>query len=154
MKSHVFRPLWVFLGIIILTLFARQIIVPSDFGVGERGFMYGYHRLSNDDEWKDFKVKYLSKEYCEECHEDNYESNMSSKHKIIECENCHGAAIDHPEDPETLTLDTSRALCIRCHAYLPYPDSLRGSIRGIDPEEHNADEECVECHDPHEPDLE
>ena len=154
MKSHVLRPLWVFLAVIGLTLFARQFIVPSDFGVGERGFMYSYHRLSNDDEWKAFKVKYRSKEYCKECHEDQYESNMASKHRIIQCENCHGAAIDHPEDPEALDIDTSRDLCIRCHSYLPYPDNPRGDINGIDPEEHNVDEECVMCHDPHEPDIE
>jgi hypothetical protein len=154
MKSHVLRPLWVFLAVIALTLFARPFIVPSDFGVGDRGFMYSYHRLSNDDEWKAIKVKYLSKEYCKECHEDQYESNMASKHNIIQCENCHGAAIDHPEDPEMLVIDTSRKLCIRCHSYLPYPDNPRGDINGIDPEEHNVDEECVMCHDPHEPDIE
>ena len=154
MKSHVLRPLWVFLAVIALTLFVRPFIVPSDFGVGDRGFMYSYHRLSNDDEWKAIKVKYLSNEYCKECHEDQYESNMASKHNIIQCENCHGAAIDHPEDPEMLVIDTSRKLCIRCHSYLPYPDNPRGDINGIDPEEHNVDEECVMCHDPHEPDIE
>jgi len=154
MKSHVLRPLWVFLAVIALTLFVRPFIVPSDFGVGDRGFMYSYHRLSNDDEWKAFKIKYRSKEYCKECHEDQYESNMASKHNIIQCENCHGAAIDHPEDPEMLVIDTSRKLCIRCHSYLPYPDNPRGDINGIDPEEHNVDEECVMCHDPHEPDIE
>ena len=154
MKSHVLRPLWVFLVIIVLTLIARQYIVPSDFGVGERGFMYGYHRLSNDDEWKALKVKYLTREYCKECHDEMYENIMASKHKSIQCENCHGPALDHPEDPETLEIDTSRALCIRCHSYLPYPDSLRGRIRGIDPEEHNVDEECSMCHDSHEPDIE
>ncbi len=83
MKSHVLRPLWVFLVIIVLTLIARQYIVPSDFGVGERGFMYGFHRLSNNDEWKAIKVKYLTKEYCKECHDEKYETNMASKHKVI-----------------------------------------------------------------------
>jgi hypothetical protein len=153
MKSHVLRPLWVFLAVIVLTLFARPFIVPSDFGIGDRGFMYSFHRLSNDDEWKAFKVKYRTKEYCKECHEDKYESNMASKHKIIQCENCHGPAIDHPDDPERLVIDRRRALCIRCHSLLPYPDNPRGDINGIDPEEHNVDEVCVECHDPHEPDL-
>lgn len=154
MKSHVWRPLWVLLGVIALAFVARHFIVPSDFGVGERGFMYSFHRKSNEGEWKDFKVKYLTKEYCKECHDEKYESNMASKHREIECENCHGPAIDHPEDPEQLIIDTSRALCIRCHAYLPYPTSQRAEIRGINPEEHNPDEDCSMCHDPHEPDLE
>jgi predicted CXXCH cytochrome family protein len=153
MKSHVWRPLFVVLGALALAMVARYFIVPRDFGVGERGFMYSFHRMSNEDEWKAFKVKYQGKEYCGECHEEKYEANMGSKHKIIQCENCHGPAIDHPEDPEKLTINRSRALCIRCHAALPYPTSHRKDLPAIDPAEHNPDEKCAECHDPHEPDL-
>ncbi len=153
MKSHILRPLWVCLAVIVLTLIVRTFIVPSDFGTGERGFMYSYHRLSSPGEWKALKVKYQAKEYCQECHEDHYETNMASKHKLIECENCHGPAIDHPEDPETLPIDNSRELCLRCHSYLPYPTSMRAEIKGIDPLEHNPEELCSECHDPHEPDM-
>jgi predicted CXXCH cytochrome family protein len=154
MKSHLLRPLWVILVFVAFSIIARQFVVPSDFGVGERGFMYSFYRKSNEEEWKAFKVKYQSKEYCKECHEDKYKSNMASKHKIIQCENCHGPAIDHPENPEKLTIDTRRALCIRCHSYLPYKQSFRSKVKGINPEEHNPDMECVMCHNPHEPDLE
>lgn len=136
-----------------LVLLVRPLIVPSDFGVGERGFMYGYHRKGNEDEWKAFKVKYQSKEYCKDCHEDKYNANMSSKHKIIQCENCHGPAIDHPENPAKLVIDKSRALCVRCHARLLYPTSMRANIKGINPTEHNPENECSSCHDPHSPDL-
>jgi len=154
MKSHVWRPLWVLLGVIALALVARHFVVPSDFGVGERGFMYSFHRKSSEDDWKAFKVKYLTKEYCKECHEEKYESNMASKHKLIQCENCHGPAIDHPDNPAKLVIDKSRALCIRCHAKLPYLTSHRGEIKGINPDEHNPGEECSTCHDPHKPDME
>lgn len=153
MRSHVWRPLWVVLGFIGLIFLVRPLIVPSDFGVGERGFMYSYHRKSNVDEWKAFKVKYQGKEYCKDCHEDKYNSNMSSKHKFIQCENCHGPAIDHPENPEKLVIDRSRELCIRCHSYLPYPSSMRANIKGINPSEHNPESECSICHDSHKPDL-
>jgi len=128
-------------------------MVPSDFGVGERGFMYSYHRKSNVDEWKAFKVKYQTKEYCMDCHEDKYNANMASKHKLIQCENCHGPAIEHPENPEKLIIDRSRSQCIRCHAILPYASSQRSKIKGIDPSEHNVEDECSTCHDPHSPDL-
>ena len=154
MKSHVWRPLWVLLAVIALAFVARHFVVPSDFGTGERGFMYGYHRQSSEDDWKAFKVKYLTKEYCKECHIDKYESNMSSKHRAIQCENCHGPAIDHPDDPEKLVIDKSRALCIRCHAKLPYPTSKRGEMKGINPDEHNPGDECSMCHDAHSPDME
>ena len=153
MKSHVWRPLWVALGLVGVILLIRSFIVPSDFGVGDRGFMYSYHRKSNEEEWKAFKVKYQTKEYCKDCHEDRYNANMASKHKLIQCENCHGPAIDHPENPEKLIIDKSRDLCIRCHAFLPYASSMRSKIKGINPSEHNTEDECSTCHDPHSPDL-
>ncbi|NOZ24982.1 MAG: cytochrome C [Nitrospirae bacterium] len=154
MSSHVLRPLWVVIIIVILILVARFVIVPPDFGIQERGFMYGYHRKSNEDDWKAFKVKYKTRKYCKDCHPDKYEPIMSSKHRIIQCENCHGPAVDHPEDPPKLVVDKSRSLCIRCHARLLYPRTERAKIKGIDPEEHNAGMECSMCHNPHKPDME
>ena len=100
MKNHVLRPLWVVLIGIALFLVVRHFIVPADFGVEEGGnFTYNFHRLSATDEWRDFKVKYRGREYCQECHEENVESVLQSPHAIIQCENCHGPAIDHPDNP-------------------------------------------------------
>ncbi len=154
MKNHVLRPLWVAIVLITALLVVRHFMVPSDFGVNGKNFTYGYHRLGNIQDWKDFKVKYKGKEYCKECHEENYNDIMSSPHKIIQCENCHGPAIDHPENPESLTINTERALCLRCHASLPYQNTNRGRLKGIDPVEHNSGTACVECHNPHKPNLE
>jgi predicted CXXCH cytochrome family protein len=113
--------------------------------------MYGWHRHSNEEDWKKFKVKYMGKEYCKECHSDKYDSINKTPHRIIQCENCHGPAIDHPSDPPKLVIDKSRALCLRCHFPLPYPTSGRANIRGIDPDKHNPDMECATCHNPHNP---
>jgi hypothetical protein len=154
MKKHVFLPLLVVVVCVALLLVARHFVVPSDFGVNGENFTFGFFRASSIDDWKNFKVKYRGKEYCRECHEEKVEENLSSPHRVIECENCHGPAIDHPDDPETLTVDSSRLLCRRCHAYLPYPQSNRALMPAIDPEEHNPGKNCVECHNPHNPDLE
>ena len=155
MKNHVFRPLFVVIAGVALLLVVRHFIVPSDFGVEEGGsFTFNYHRLSSNDDWKNFKVKYRGKEYCQECHEEKAEEILTSPHSVIQCENCHGPAIDHPEDPEVLSIETSRLLCRRCHAFLPYPQSNRADMPAINPEEHNPSENCVECHNPHNPDLE
>jgi predicted CXXCH cytochrome family protein len=151
--SHTFRPVWLVIGVVVLILIARQIFVPPDFGIGERGFMYGYHRMSNEEDWKAVEVKYKTKEYCQDCHYEKYEDNMGSRHKIIQCENCHGPARDHPENPLKLVVDRSRKLCLRCHTFLPYPTSQRSQLPGIIPEEHNPDVECSMCHNPHKPDL-
>jgi predicted CXXCH cytochrome family protein len=154
MKNHVLRPLWCVLAAIALILIVRYFLVPGDFGVHGESFTYNFHRLGSVDYWQDFKVKYKGRQYCQDCHEDNVDSATASKHGPIQCENCHGPAIDHPDEPETLNIDTSRELCLRCHADLPYPDNPRSGIVSINPAEHNPGTACVECHNPHTPDLE
>jgi predicted CXXCH cytochrome family protein len=155
MKSHVWRPLYLAIALVILILVAREFFVPKDFGIWERGYMYGFHNKDNETWWKNFKVKYkFDNEYCKECHSDKYESIMKTPHAIIKCENCHGPALNHPTDPPKLTVDKRRELCLRCHYYLPYPTSGRANIMGIDPAKHNPGIECVMCHNPHNPTLE
>jgi hypothetical protein len=151
MKSHVWRPLYVVIALVVLILLVRMVMVPEDFGVGERGYMYGWHRAANEQEWKDFKVKYRGRDYCYTCHPDKVELIATTPHIVIQCENCHGPAVDHPEDPPKLAVNTSREQCLRCHAYLPYDTSGRAMIRGIDDEKHNPGVECVGCHNPHKP---
>lgn len=154
MKNHVFRPLYVVIGIIAVVLIIRGFVVPKSFGIHERGYMYGWYNKSNENYWQDFKVKYRSSDYCKDCHSDNYSSIMQTPHAIIQCENCHGPAIDHPENPQKLEINRSREQCLRCHSRLPYPTSDRANIRGIDPDKHNPGIECAVCHNPHKPSLE
>ena len=151
MKWHVLRPAGVAIGLIATIFIAREFLVPDDFGVHGQNFTYGYHRLSNIQEWKDFPVKYQGRENCEECHEENLTALNSSSHQNVECENCHGPAVDHPDPIEFLPLDTSRALCLRCHAFLEYPNSDRGELVSIVDRTHRRRDECVECHNPHDP---
>ncbi|PLX94892.1 MAG: cytochrome C [Desulfuromonas sp.] len=154
MKGHVWRPLLVVIGLVIIILVARMFYVPEDFGAQDRGYTFGYHRLSNEQEWKDYPAKYQDSEYCSGCHDDKTEELNAAQHGMIPCENCHGAAFDHPDDPEKLTIDRSRDLCLRCHSELYMPSSGRNDIPGVNPEEHNAGLECVECHNSHNPSLE
>jgi hypothetical protein len=152
MKNHVLRPLWVAIAFIALILLARYLLVPRDFGVQGESFTFNYYRASNVDEWKNTPaVGYLGKEVCVECHDDQGTDLESSPHTIIQCENCHGPGRDHPEteNPETMTIDRSRNLCLRCHADLSYENSSRADLPAIDPNEHNVDSECVQCHNPH-----
>lgn len=132
-------------------LLARTLLVPSDFGIQERGYMYGWHRKSNEAEWKAYRVKYKTAGVCTDCHRDKYNDIRESPHASISCENCHGPNYDHPKDPLGLTIDRSRALCIRCHSYMPYKGTARGNIRGIIPDKHYPQAECIMCHYPHNP---
>jgi len=153
-KKHVWRPLYVVIGLVACILLFRMFYVPSDFGIQDRGYTFGFHRLSNEQEWKEFPAKYKGSAYCAECHEENTQSLAKSGHQIIPCEDCHGPASGHPDKPEKLTIDRSRGLCLRCHSQLYMPSSQRNDLPGIDPKTHNADIECAECHNPHNPSLE
>lgn len=154
MKSHIWRPVFVVIGLVGLILLFRLIYVPDDFGTNEQGYMYGYHREGNVEDWKNFPSKYKDSEYCRNCHIDKDTDLSASQHAMIPCENCHGAALDHPVEPEKLKIDRSRALCIRCHAQLYTPTSGRSAIPGINPDQHNTGMECSVCHNPHNPGLE
>jgi predicted CXXCH cytochrome family protein len=153
MKSHALRPLWVVLAIVVTILVVRHYDVPSDFGVHSNGYMYGWYRGRNIWDWKRVTVKYQGKASCASCHQKQVDANSGTPHAIIQCENCHGPALDHPTDPARLAIDKTREFCLRCHAKLPYPSSARGGLRGIDPATHHPGVECVKCHDPHHPNL-
>ena len=92
MMGHTWRPIFVVVCLVFVILFIRFIYVPHDFGVHERGYMYSWHRKSDEDWWKAFKVKYRfnNSEYCQGCHVELYNQIKSSPHAIINCENCHG----------------------------------------------------------------
>jgi predicted CXXCH cytochrome family protein len=153
-KKHVWRPLWVVIGLVAVILLARALYVPTDFGAQERGYTFGFHRLGNEQEWQRLPARYQGNGYCVDCHEEQVGRLAAGRHRGFPCENCHTAAGEHPDKPEKLAVDRSRALCLRCHAQLYMPSSGRNSIPGINPEFHNGTTECVACHNPHKPNLE
>jgi predicted CXXCH cytochrome family protein len=152
-SGHVWRPVLVVVAVVVLLLVVREAYVPSDFGVHEGGYTYGWYRERSIGDWKWATVKYQGKDSCAPCHDMQVSHVSGTPHAGIQCENCHGPAEDHPSDPKTLPTDRSRELCLRCHAKLPYPSSARGGLRGVDPEAHHPEQTCVECHLPHEPTL-
>jgi predicted CXXCH cytochrome family protein len=151
MKWHVLYPLWVAIGVVGLIIVGGRILVPEDFGVHGRNFTYGYHRLSSLQDWKDVSVKHQGRDYCAGCHQDNIQSLQGSVHAPVQCENCHGPGANHPGVVPKLTIDTSRELCLRCHASLGYPNSNRGAMPSIVDRRHMRRRECSKCHDPHNP---
>ena len=58
MKNHVWRPLFAVIGMAAVVLVIRAFYVPKDFGVHERGYMYGWYRAGNIEDLKNVKVKY------------------------------------------------------------------------------------------------
>ncbi len=134
---------------------ARMIIAPS-FKAANNDYRYQWHRFANQQEWKDFKVKYRGNSYCMDCHANEFKQVEASLHAKVSCESCHGPAIDHPDNPTKLAIDKGRGLCLRCHSDLPYRPTQyselpKGDIKLklIDPDNHNPEMECIACHNPH-----
>ena len=153
MSSHVWRPLLVVVALVAVLLVVRQIYVPDDFGVHANGYSYGWYRQASIGDWKWLPIKYQGSKSCEPCHPKQVRQRDGTPHVAIQCENCHGPATDHPDDPAKLPIDRTRALCLRCHVKLQYPSSARGGLRGIDPSSHHPGQQCVACHPPHKPTL-
>lgn len=151
MKRHVLHPLWVAIAVVGAILVSRVFLVPEDFGINGRNFTYGFHRLSNIAEWQQFPVKYQGRDSCTECHREHVRMLRRSPHRAIECENCHGPAVGHPDQVALLPKNTDRSLCLRCHAELDYPNSARAVVPPINPRLHFRRQDCVECHVPHDP---
>jgi len=151
MKWHVLRPLWLAIGLVVVILIARQFMVPEDFGVHGTSFTYNFHRLGNEQEWKDFPVKYQGRESCVECHEEKVAMLNASPHAPIECENCHGPAVGHPDEVEYLPIVREREHCLRCHESLDYPNNARSDLPNVRNSTHKRRRECVTCHVPHDP---
>jgi len=150
LKSHVLRPLYVVILLVIILVVAREIYVPDDFGTHGR-FTYEYYRQSDIQDWQSVTVKYQGKAYCGDCHKDKVDLIAATPHVRIECENCHGPGLGHPETVK-LAIGDAQSLCLRCHTYLPYAASGRSEIVGIDPNAHGIPGlRCVDCHNPHQP---
>ena len=96
MKNHVLRPLFVVLGIVALILLARMFIVPKDFGIGERGYMYGWHREGNEEDWKKVQGQVPGHGVLQGLPRQELHSIKKTPHQIILCEDCHGPA-GHPK---------------------------------------------------------
>jgi predicted CXXCH cytochrome family protein len=150
-RNHVFRPLMVVIALVAILLIVRIFVVPGDFGVHGDQYTYNWYRQGNISDWEAVTVKYQGEQYCTTCHQDKVDLISTTPHSIIQCENCHGPALNHPKDPPKLTVDTSRDLCLRCHSELGYSASGRAIIKGIDPDTHNPGVPCVNCHNPHDP---
>ena len=148
---HVFRPLLLVVGLVVIALAVRTFVVPSGFGIHDGGYDYEWYNQADQETWRSVKVKYQGREYCQGCHTGQVSQVSASQHAAIQCENCHGPAIDHPSNPPKLTIDRSRDFCLRCHADIPSALSGRAAIKGRDPLTHNPGIACVACHSPHSP---
>ncbi len=129
---------------IVLFLVVRHFLVPDSFGD------IGHYRANALDEIAAHQVKYVGKDACIECHDDMGTELAEGPHTPLQCEVCHGAGYQHIDEPDVYVLrkPVERADCAKCHE----KNAARPeTIVQQDVKNHNPEEKCIECHNPHQP---
>lgn len=130
---------------ILVFLIIRHFLVPSSFGDK------GHYRFNSIQENMDAKLNYAGKASCAECHDDKTAELDSDAHAKLSCEVCHGPALSHVNAPDSIDVfvPEGREHCGLCHSLNPAKNNK--IIVQIDLNEHNIDQQCIECHNPHMP---
>jgi len=155
---HLIRAGLLALVVIIGFTIVRFIALPKSWGE------YGHYRANAVVEEMAKEPVYQGADACKKCHVQKHEEWNSGKHRVVNCENCHGQAKEHVVKPmvksgtKTIVINRSMELCLRCHLQLlarPH-DFTEISHPQIDPEKHLKGKgalKCFNCHNPHQPDL-
>lgn len=136
----------IFATAIVVLVVARQRFIPESFGE------LGHYRADAIDAVASQEMRYAGWQTCWDCHEEEVEKKLSSYHRTLSCEICHGPMYDHADkDPFEYkgVKPKDRSACLYCHSYLP---SRPTGFPQIIESRHNPAESCFsKCHDPHDP---
>lgn len=142
--DQVIRLVIAFTALIVFVFIIKTWIIPPELKET------GIYRTSAIETELAKPIKYIGNGYCADCHDDIAELKSSGYHFSLSCESCHGAGIEHSEDPEEITpnMPHQREFCSHCHTYnLSRPTGFPQ----INPIAHNPLDACTACHDPHNP---
>ena len=137
--------------IIAFALFIGIMLVLVHYLTPDSWNEYGFYRGKALEEIADQTPRYMQKETCAMCHDSIAEFKNQGRHISLQCEICHGEGHQHVDDPEAnqMEINGDMSLCLRCHLINPArPEDV---IKQIDPVEHGEGEDCITCHNPHQP---
>ena len=137
--------------LIAFAIFIGLMLVLKYFLTPESWREYGPYRGKALTEISSKEARFVQMETCAMCHDSIALLKEQSTHKSIECEICHSIGARHSDDPESYDLEIhkDRQFCMRCHTKnLARPKDI---IKQVDAIEHYEGEECITCHNPHQP---
>jgi hypothetical protein len=145
MPPQIKRLLPLFAIFIGLFLLVRYLLVPESFGE------YGHYRGLSIQENAEVTPHYAGKKACVECHDDMAAIIASDLHSDLSCEVCHGPGLDHANYPDSVGIykPFKREFCGACHGLNPARNA--DVVKQVDLKEHNIDNDCIDCHNPHKP---
>jgi len=145
MPIQIKRHLIVLVVLVGIFIVFRQMMIPESFGE------LGHYRANSliDNEHKE--ASYAGREMCYDCHDDIFMVKESDFHANLSCESCHGPGLAHIDNQDSvdMLIPESREHCGLCHE----KNAARpaNAIIQIDMQDHNPDQKCNFCHNPHAP---
>ena len=137
--------------LLFFAVFTGLMLVLVHYLTPESWGEYGHYRADALTEIAAKQAKYVQMETCAMCHDSIAEYKSQGNHKPLQCEVCHGPGYKHIDDPENVKMEIpqGRQFCLRCHT--KNAATPKGVINQIDAKEHYEGEECITCHNPHQP---
>lgn len=134
-------------GVVVVSLFLllKHALTPDSFG------QYGHYRGNSIAEIAALPVHFVGNNSCVSCHDTIVNMKNESLHSDLSCEGCHGAAYKHIENPKTekLIKPNTREFCWKCHSINPARPEKAVTQKNI--KDHHPEDNCVKCHNPHQP---
>lgn len=156
--KHLTRAFALAIVAIVVFTVVRFITLPESWG------KYGHYRADAITEEMEREPVYQGADSCQACHVKRHKEWISSKHQVVNCENCHGPAKEHIYTvqakygtktieycPGTTTsnigartsaisINRTNNLCLRCHtklaARMPQFQEIDQPQKQIDPKKH------------------
>ena len=154
---HVFRALLVLLVVIVAVSLGRGALKPKSYGA------FGPYRGENVAEQMAVRPpQHGGAAACAACHGAQAGKRTAGKHATVSCEVCHGPLSLHVRGTErvaAMPIDPSFQLCARCHRrILGRPEKFPQVVLDQHVEEKGGalpvqGRVCLDCHDPHSPQL-
>jgi cytochrome c553 len=144
MPKHIIRLLLLMAAAAVLGYAAKTYFTPDSF------YDFGPYRAASVPELASQEVVYQTPHYCKTCHAEREAQWSANSHKSVSCEVCHGAAQGHPQNGKLPIPADSIKLCSLCHEAMSGRPQTQPQIEIA---EHSAGQQCVVCHNPHEPKI-
>ena len=143
LPPQVFRLVLLTFAIVVSFLVARTLLTPASFR--EYGF---YRGAALAEHINMHEPVFAGKVACGERHPEILKTLTKGGHKSLSCEACHGVVSqEHLKDPNSKMVKPTNKVCVRCHEASP---SRPAAFKQIVLKDH-YEENCLECHLPHEP---
>jgi cytochrome c553 len=146
MPKHIFRMFFLLAFFVLLFFAAKVYLTDPSF------YRFGDYRADAVVELTTGEPLFMGSEYCQSCHPERLADWSVNAHRAVQCEVCHGASLEHPDDGKTLIPVDRIRLCTTCHEALPARPAHHPQI--VLAEHPFPDEQtppCNDCHDPHIP---